>query len=81
MLVLNEAADAAADIYTDHAGDLQAEIDDIEVREEQLELACRRNSYIQAAIWKCDNIPKFNASDIKAQVEQRQCLTPTLPGP
>lgn len=37
MLILNEAADAAADICTDHAGDLQGELDDLRVQEDQLE--------------------------------------------
>ena len=71
MLILNEAEDAAADIYTDHAGDLQGELDDLKAQEEQLEQVCCRTSFIQAAIWKCDNVPQMTAADVKAQVEQK----------
>ena len=71
MLILNEAADAAADICADHLGDLQGELDDIAEREKLLEQACRRTSFIQAVIWKCDNVPRKNGADVKAQVEHR----------
>ena len=71
MLILNEVADATADIYTDHLGDLQGELDDIIEQENLLEQACRRTSYTQAAIWKSDNVPKENGADVIAQVEHK----------
>ena len=46
MLVLNELADVAAGIYTDHLGRLQKALGDNAVQEALLERICRRVGFI-----------------------------------
>lgn len=54
---LDELADAAADICTDHRGDFATEIIAVGLSEILLEKVCCMNAHIQAMCWKLDNAP------------------------
>ena len=57
MLVLNELADTAAGIFTDHQGGCQTTLAEQAVANKQLEAVCYRIAHIQASVWRHENKP------------------------
>lgn len=59
MLAVNELADVAAGIFSDHRGDRHAEVSANREAEQQLKLICRGIVHIQAGIWRRQQAESF----------------------
>ena len=66
---LNELAEAAADIFTDHKDSFKVERNNVEQRETILEQICRRRAHIQMMCWRLDNRPPVVKADVTSNAQ------------
>ena len=74
-LALNELADIAAGILTDHQGDWLTTIAEQEIADKRLEAICYRIAHVQASVWRDENRPRVFAAMIKAKAQARGLAT------